>query len=212
MTICVVTATAIAPPAHAQTTTEDAAASNTGEQVDARFAKHVYLNRRTRVSGTVSSGQAGRPVVVQLRRRGAWRTVARATTREGGAFSTTYRVRTIGRLGLRVRLADAPPTASVAAAETGRVTAYRRAYASWYGPGLYGNRLACGGRLSTSTIGVAHKTLPCGTRLTLRHRGRVVNARVIDRGPYVGGREFDLTSATKNRLGFSGHGYIWSSR
>ena len=55
------------------------------------------------------------------------------------------------------------------------------------------NRLACGGRLGAGTIGVAHKTLPCGTRLTLRHRGRTVRVRVIDRGPFVGGREFDLS-------------------
>lgn len=77
----------------------------------------------------------------------------------------------------------------------------RRAFASWYGPGLYGNNLACGGRLSTTTLGVAHKSLRCGTRLRLCFR-RCANVRVVDRGPFVAGREFDLTSATKNRVGF----------
>jgi rare lipoprotein A len=94
----------------------------------------------------------------------------------------------------------------------GRLDAFRTAHASWYGPGLYGNRLGCGGILTTSTIGVAHKTLPCGTRLTLRHRGRIVRVRVIDRGPYVGGREYDLTAATARRLRFSGHGAILTTR
>jgi rare lipoprotein A (peptidoglycan hydrolase) len=58
-------------------------------------------------------------------------------------------------------------------------------------------------------VGVAHKTLPCGTRLALRRGGRVVHARVIDRGPYVGAREFDLTAATKRRLGFGSTGTVW---
>ena len=70
---------------------------------------------------------------------------------------------------------------------------YRHALASWYGPGLYGNQLGCGGRLGTSQLGVAHKSLPCGTKVTLRHHGRVVRVPVIDRGPYSGAREFDLT-------------------
>ena len=48
--------------------------------------------------------------------------------------------------------------------------------------------------------------------MTLRHGGRIVRVRVIDRGPYVGGREFDLTAATARRLGFGGHGAILSTR
>lgn len=65
---------------------------------------------------------------------------------------------------------------------------------SWYGPGLYGNRTACGVVvLEKDTIGVAHRTLPCGTKVTFRYNGRTVVTRVIDRGPYVSGRIFDLT-------------------
>ena len=63
-----------------------------------------------------------------------------------------------------------------------------------------------------SQLGVAHKSLPCGTRVTLRHSGRVVRVRVIDRGPYVGAREYDLTAATAQRLKFTGHGTILSTR
>lgn len=83
-----------------------------------------------------------------------------------------------------------------------------RALASWYGPGLYGNKMACGGTLSTTTLGVAHKTLRCGTRIRICFR-RCATVRVVDRGPYVGGREFDLTSATKNRVRFpNGVAYV----
>jgi len=94
----------------------------------------------------------------------------------------------------------------------GHVNVYRLAAASWYGPGLYGNRLGCGGTLTAGRIGVAHKTLPCGSRLTLRHRGRSLRVRVIDRGPYAGGREYDLTEATARKLRFRGHGPILTTR
>ena len=71
---------------------------------------------------------------------------------------------------------------------------------------------ACGRTLSSGTVGVANKTLPCGTKVTVRYRGRSVRVPVVDRGPYVAGREFDLTSATKQRLGFQGHGYVLTTR
>jgi rare lipoprotein A (peptidoglycan hydrolase) len=90
----------------------------------------------------------------------------------------------------------------------GRLNVYRRARVSWYGPGLYGGHLGCGGTLTPGTLGVASRTLPCGTKVTLRHGGRTVRVPVVDRGPYAGGREFDLTAATKDRLGFSGAGEI----
>jgi rare lipoprotein A (peptidoglycan hydrolase) len=80
---------------------------------------------------------------------------------------------------------------------------YRPAKATWYGPGLYGNRLACGGRLRHSTLGVAHKSLPCGTKVALRYRGRTVVVPVIDRGPYAHGVSYDLTEATAHALGMA---------
>ena len=82
----------------------------------------------------------------------------------------------------------------------GRLNVFRSTYASWYGPGLYGNRTGCGGTLSSGRLGVAHKSLPCGTMVTFRHGRRSVRVPVIDRGPYVGEREYDLTAATAQRL------------
>lgn len=90
--------------------------------------------------------------------------------------------------------------------------------ASAYGPGLYGNRLACGGRLTPATYGVAHRWLPCGTPVRICYRARCRNARVVDRGPYVAGRELDLTEALVHRFGASsarhwGVRYVrWSRR
>lgn len=66
---------------------------------------------------------------------------------------------------------------------------------SWYGPGFYGKRTACGLALTKTLVGVAHRTLPCGTRITFRNpaNGRTVTMPVVDRGPYVAGRQWDLT-------------------
>ncbi|MDE3193620.1 MAG: hypothetical protein KGN00_08040 [Chloroflexota bacterium] len=70
--------------------------------------------------------------------------------------------------------------------------------ASWYGPGFYGERTACGLTLTQQTLGVADLALPCGTMVTLTSpAGRTVTVPVIDRGPYIAGRTLDLTYATK---------------
>jgi rare lipoprotein A len=62
-------------------------------------------------------------------------------------------------------------------------------------------------------MGVANKTLPCGThvRVCLNPSGPCVDVTVVDRGPYVAGREYDLTEATARAIGFlsRGVGLIW---
>jgi rare lipoprotein A (peptidoglycan hydrolase) len=83
-------------------------------------------------------------------------------------------------------------------------TAMRSAGATWYGPGLYGRHTACGQTLRPMTIGVAHKTLPCGTAVKFIYRGRSIVARVIDRGPYSVGNAWDLTNGARLALGFEG--------
>jgi len=73
--------------------------------------------------------------------------------------------------------------------------------ASWYGPGFYGNRTACGQTYTPEIIGVAHRTLRCGTLVTLEYRGRTMTVPVIDRGPYIAGRTLDLSYATHLAMG-----------
>jgi rare lipoprotein A (peptidoglycan hydrolase) len=72
----------------------------------------------------------------------------------------------------------------------------------------YGLGLACGGVLGRNQLGVAHKTAPCGTLVTFTYGGRSLTVPVIDRGPYIAGREWDLTGATAAALGFPGLGKI----
>lgn len=68
---------------------------------------------------------------------------------------------------------------------------------SWYGPGFYGSGTACGQEYTRELMGVAHRTLPCGTLVTFRNpaNGRTVTVPVIDRGPYVAGRTWDMSRA-----------------
>jgi hypothetical protein len=95
------------------------------------------------------------------------------------------------------------------AAETGpglAFTPWHFAGATWYGPGLYGRHTACGQTLRRSTLGVAHRSLPCGTAVKFFFHGRQIVTRVIDRGPYSKGNSWDLTSAAAEALGFSSTG------
>jgi len=85
---------------------------------------------------------------------------------------------------------------------------WRYGHASWYGPGLWGNKTACGQTLRPQTPGVAHKTLPCGTTVKFVYQGRAVVTRVIDRGPYIDGRTWDFTKAVSDALGFEGVGRV----
>ena len=75
--------------------------------------------------------------------------------------------------------------------------------ATWYGPGFYGEQTACGVTLHRRTIGVAHRHLPCGTKVTLKYRSHYVRARVIDRGPFTRGVRWDLTNGTAKALHFT---------
>ena len=86
------------------------------------------------------------------------------------------------------------------------VEAGERGLASWYGPGFFGHKTACGPILRRLSYWIAHKTLPCGTRVRVTNRtnGRSIVVQVLDRGPYVRGRVVDLTVAAAQKLGVSG--------
>lgn len=84
----------------------------------------------------------------------------------------------------------------------------RSAGATWYGPGLYGNHTACGQVLRRGTIGVAHRTLPCGTTIKFSYHGHTLVTKVIDRGPYTRGNDFDLTNGARLALDFEGVGRV----
>jgi rare lipoprotein A len=173
-----------------------------------RTSLNVLADHQTSVAGTLSPGVAGRTVTLQAMGYRGWHDIARTRTGKGGRFRLRYTPRQTGSERVRVHFAgdagDRP-----AHRRLGQLNVYREAEASWYGGG---GSLACGGSLTSSTLGVANKTLPCGTLVTLRYGARTVRVAVVDRGPYVAGREFDLTEATKCALGFGDTGAVWSTR
>ena len=93
-----------------------------------------------------------------------------------------------------------PPSIPVPGTKNG----YYEARAAPYSPSPAHPRTACGQRFTKSTQGVAHPVLPCGVRIYIRFHGKEVLTQVIDRGPNVPGREFDLTRALAKQLGVTG--------
>jgi peptidoglycan lytic transglycosylase len=180
-----------------------------GSHVSLHLSRHSMLHGQSVVlKGRVRPGGAHRVKIVV---RGPGGSVLHATGKPSGAFALRWSPGRVGSYSVRaygVHNRRTRGSASVAR----QLTAYRPAAASYYGPGLYGGALACGGTLQPGTLGVANKTLPCGTRVKLRYHGRSVTVPVVDRGPYVAGRDFDLTAATKARLGFPDIGVLLSSR
>ena len=149
------------------------------------------------VRGSLLPALAGRKVSLQGRRSGRWQTLTSARTGSAGRFALRYVANTTGREPIRVKFAG-DSSRGQSTAKAGQITVYREAGASWYNDG---GTTACGFH---AHYGVANRTLPCGTKVAFRYNGRSVTAIVDDRGPYVGGRDWDLNQTTAGALGFGG--------
>jgi hypothetical protein len=167
---------------------------------------NVLVGQDVAFIGVLHPGVGNRSIAVQERRGSRWVAIAHATTDRHGYFLERFWPRQLGRYTLRLY------AAGLSTAHTtlvGRVaTVYHQVVASWYG-GV--GMTACGQALGAGTLGVANKTLPCGTMVSLHYGGRTVRVPVIDRGPYVAGRDYDLTYATKLALGAGDVSQIWAS-
>lgn len=110
-----------------------------------------------------------------------------------------------------IRTAKAPAKKKVTKKKVKKLVAktpWQTAKVSWYGPGFYGNTMAGGGKLRQSSMVVAHRSMPFGTKIQFSYKGRKVIAVVKDRGPYISGRTFDLGPGTARKLKFSGVGNV----
>jgi rare lipoprotein A len=76
---------------------------------------------------------------------------------------------------------------------------------SWYGPGFHGRVTASGERYNQNGLTAAHKTLPFGTHLRVCFN-RCAVVRVTDRGPYIHGREIDLSKGAADAIGLTASG------
>jgi rare lipoprotein A (peptidoglycan hydrolase) len=166
-----------------------------------------FLNRQMTFTGSTSRTHAGQ--VVEIQRYGhatkdQWINTASASIGSNGAFTAAWRATTPGRFAIRAIFAH-PTGASVAAAwPTVKMIVYRMAIATIYGAGFWGSKTACGETLHRVTLGVANRTLPCGTRVSIYFNGLTIVVPVIDRGPYANHADWDLTSATAHALHMDG--------
>jgi rare lipoprotein A len=182
------------------------------------------------VAGTLGEAGAGASITLQAKIGGRWRTRASALAGAHGRFFLAFRARSLGSAPVRLRssadgaISAFPPAGCIGAcapsaqlASTrrraqirplGTLNVYRAVIASWYASG---GTTACGIDLTPQTLGVANRTLPCGTLVTLHYGTRTIRVPVIDRGPFVEGREYDLTEATKDALDFPSLGVVWST-
>jgi rare lipoprotein A len=160
------------------------------------------------IRGYSGHALAGRAVTIERNDPLAgWVVVATTTMDAHGSFAAVWHTDTIGRFPLRAVTGSSGPESSYAAgvsSPAATVTVYQPAIATWYGPGFYGNTTACGQVLTTSTLGVANRTLPCGTLVNVFYNGQSLVVPVIDRGPFANNATWDLTGATATALGITG--------
>jgi hypothetical protein len=158
------------------------------------------VGRAKRFTGTAPAGR-----VVAIERydeiESQWAPIVYATATDDGTFAARWKPDRAGPARVRARIDSSGAQAAGTAPELD-VTVYTPVKATWYGPGFYGHETACGQRMSKTLLGVAHKTLPCGTKVALLYHGRTVTVPVVDRGPFANGAKLDLTAATAERIGF----------
>jgi len=183
----------------------DITVSASGDGMTIATNASAILRRGLVVTGTLPSADAGQTVQIEVwgpKTKWIWAPVAAGVVAGDGSFSAVWRTNHIGRFSIRA-VAGSPGAASASAAglPAVTVTVYRPSLATLYGPGFYGHRTACGVILRRTTIGVANRTLPCGTPVAIYYQGQTLVVPVIDRGPYAHDADWDLTMATGRALG-----------
>ncbi|MGH2888311.1 MAG: septal ring lytic transglycosylase RlpA family protein [Solirubrobacteraceae bacterium] len=175
----------------------------------ARFRLHhsrldLLGHGRVRFTGGLLPTLRGRLVRLQRRTHSGWRTLAGDRTDRRGHFRLGYTADGAARQRLRLVFAGAERLGRSVRA-VGVVTLLQPSVASWY---YDAGATACGFH---ARYGVANRTLPCGTKVAFRRGSRSVTAVVDDRGPFVAGREWDLSQSTAGALGFAGVGTVWAA-
>jgi len=169
--------------------------------------KDVLIGGTVRFSSTVDGARAGDTISIERRDPAAgWVEEAKATADADGAFAARWTADESGTFQVRGVVQRRSGQVSAAQVSPGMtLTVYRPTMASTF----YDRATACG-TLRPTTLGVAHKTLPCGTKVAFFYRGATIVVPVVDRGPYRRGFTWDLTEAAAEKLGFEGIGKIGS--
>jgi rare lipoprotein A len=188
----------------AQPANAPVSASGNGVTITTRAG--ALLRNGLQFTGSAPSSDAGK--LIEIERFGAktgwtWQSTVQARVGSDGSFAAVWRTNHIGRFSIRAVIQQPGGTAASASGGWPAVTVvvYRPSIATLYGPGFYGQKTACGVTLRRNTIGLANRTLPCGTPVAVEYNGKTITVPVIDRGPYANGADWDLTMATGQTLG-----------
>lgn len=184
----------------------DVTVSSSGNGITMSTRASALLHNGLQFGGTVSASDAGD--VIEIERLGrqtnwTWAPTTHGTASANGSFSAFWPANHIGRFQIRAVVEGR----GVVSARAGTpsppltVTVYRPTIATWYGPGSWGRKTACGVTLKKTTLGVANRNLRCGMPVAVYYRGRTMVVPVIDRGPYANHADWDLTAAAAKDLG-----------
>ncbi len=181
-----------------------------GGPITVRTRPATFLGDILNFHGTTRPSAPGATVLIQTPVPGTstWTTLAQATVDHHGAFLASWRTNVTGHIAVRAIIADASAASRGRAAapevsQTGELAVYTPAVATYFGPGFYGQQTACGETMTPQLVGVANRTLPCGSEVEVNFAGRTLVVPVVDRGPYANGADWDLTAATAAALGMT---------
>ncbi|HEY1456972.1 MAG TPA: septal ring lytic transglycosylase RlpA family protein [Solirubrobacteraceae bacterium] len=158
-------------------------------------------------AGQAPARDARRTITIERydKSTGNWIAAASAPINAHGAFRVNWRTNLAGRVSVRALVlqgahARAAASENSDSSQAAEITIYRPAIATYFGTGFYGQKTACGQTLKPQVIGVANRTLPCGTLIEVSYAARRLTLPVIDRGPYANGASWDLTEAAARSL------------
>jgi hypothetical protein len=179
--------------------------SASGPQVAITTRAGTMLRKVARFRGSAPASAAGRTIAIERFDDSAqtWKAVAHATVADDGTYVARWRARKVGQFRIRAVLQTGSQATAAGASPELDITVHRPAVATWYGPGFYGHKTACGVKMTRTLLGVAHRTLPCGSEVAVLYKGRRITVPVVDRGPFRRGTAYDLTAATAQALGFT---------
>ena len=207
-------------PAHAQTNgglstliggtlipvLQEAKPTASGVNGPARRSLHVIEGRAVTVAGKIDRAlsPSRTRIRLQIRLSKRWKTVKSGrVSKKGGRYRLRAKIEAAARYRYRVLLGNssggAAHTSSRTSILTGYLTVYKQVVATWFGPGFYGNGMACGPKLTKSIIAVAHPSLPCGSTVRLFANGRVLKTKVLDKCRCT----IDLTAGAAKALGIN---------
>jgi rare lipoprotein A (peptidoglycan hydrolase) len=187
----------------AGTASADTGGLGYGQADSSLLAPGQMLGQTVKFSGNIPSAKSGDTIEIQkLDAKLGWGIVTTTTASAGGNFTAQW----IPTKAEKMQVRAVPTNASVRAASaipTKTISVYKSFAATWFGPGFFGNRTGCGKKMTRKLIGVAHKTLKCGTKVEIYYKGRTIVAPVVDRGPFRKGTAYDLTYAAAKKLKFN---------